>query len=230
MALFAIADLHLSLGADKPMDIFPGWDNYIEKIEKNWRAVIKPTDTVVVAGDISWSMSLENAKKDFEFINNLPGKKLIIKGNHDYWWETMKKMNKFIAENGYNTIRILHNAAAAIDDVKNFAVCGTRGWFYDESTDNKVLMREVRRLETSIKEAEKLLLEPIVFLHYPPACNGYCCDEIFNVLKEHKIKRCYFGHLHGKAAETALEGDYNGVMLRLISCDHTNFSPIIVER
>lgn len=230
MSLFAIADLHLSLGSDKPMDIFSGWENYTEKIKENWLKLVKPTDTVVIAGDVSWSMSLENARNDFDFINNLPGKKLIIKGNHDYWWETAKKMNKFFTENGYDTIKIIHNSMEKVDDIGNYAVCGTRGWFVDESADKKVLNREVGRLDTSITLAEKAGLEPLVFLHYPPVTSSYRCEEIYDVLKAHNIKRVYFGHLHGKAAENALEGEYDGMILRLISCDHTGFSPVIIEK
>lgn len=230
MALFALADLHLSLSTDKPMDIFPGWDNYIEKIEEHWKSVVDEEDTVVIAGDISWAMSLQNTKNDFEFINNLPGKKLIIKGNHDYWWETVKKMNKFIEENNFSTIKIIHNSAEKVSETSPFAVCGTRGWFFEEKGDNKVLQREVGRLETSITIAEQQGLIPIVFLHYPPVYSGYCCQEIMNVLKSHNIKRCYFGHLHGKAQQNAFEGEYEGILFRLISCDHTNFYPIIVEK
>lgn len=226
MSLFAIADLHLSLGTDKPMDIFKGWENYVDKIESNWRKVVSDNDTVVIAGDVSWSMSLDTLQPDFEFINNLPGKKLIIKGNHDFWWSTMNKMNKFLDENNLNTIKFVHNSAELFD---NYAVCGTRGWFCDAEDNKKILLREVGRLETSIKKAEEASKEPIVFLHYPPVSNGYCCEEIMNVLKEHNIKHCYFGHLHGRAASTAFEGEYDGIIFRLISCDHTHFSPVIVR-
>lgn len=230
MSLFAIADLHLSFGTDKPMDVFNGWDNYTEKIENNWRKVVNDNDTVVIAGDISWSMSLSNLSNDFKFINNLPGKKLIIKGNHDYWWDTMKKMKSFIKENGFDTINIIHNSAEKVDGVDDIAVCGTRGWFYDSVGDKKVLYREAGRLETSISIAEKAGLEPVVFLHYPPVCNGYCCNEIMDVLKAHNVRRCYFGHLHGRAAATAFEGEYEDIIFRLISCDHTGFAPVIVQK
>jgi len=226
MSLFAISDLHLSFGTDKPMDIFKGWENYIDKIKTNWRKVVSDNDTVVIAGDVSWAMSLETLLPDFEFINNLPGRKLIIKGNHDFWWNTMNKMNKFLDENNLNTIKIIHNNAELFD---NYAVCGTRGWFCDAEDNKKILLREVGRLETSIKKAEEASKEPLVFLHYPPICNGYCCEEIMNVLKEHNVKNCYFGHLHGRAADTAFEGEYDGIIFRLISCDHTHFAPVIVR-
>jgi predicted phosphohydrolase len=226
MSLFAIADLHLSFGANKPMDIFPGWDNYTEKIEKNWRKVVKPEDTVVIAGDVSWAMSLNELSSDFDFLQSLPGHKLIIKGNHDYWWDTMSKMVKFVTNGDYDSISFIHNSAKIVGGV---GVCGTRGWFNDGSEDKKILMREVGRLETSIGKAEKAGVTPVVFLHYPPICGGYYCDEIMDVLKRHGVSRCYYGHLHGRATETAIEGTHEGIIFRLISCDHTAFAPVIVE-
>lgn len=225
MVLFAIADLHLSFGADKPMDVFEGWENYIDKIKSNWNKIVKPEDTVVIAGDISWSMSLRGLVPDFEFLQSLPGKKLIIKGNHDYWWETMSKMRKFVEAGGFDTIKFIHNNTEVVD---NIGVCGTRGWFYDQSEDNKIMFREVGRLETSIAAAEKAGVEPVVFLHYPPVCPGYECNEIMDVLKKHNIKRCYYGHLHGKAASKAFEGEHEGIIFRLISCDHLGFVPAVI--
>lgn len=225
MSLFAIADLHLSFGADKPMDVFKGWENHTEKIQSNWRKVVDEDDTVVIAGDISWSMSLQSAAPDFEFINSLPGKKLIIKGNHDYWWDTLSKINRFLSENGFNTVKIIHNSA---ERYGNYAVCGTRGWFFDAEGNRKILLREAGRLEMSLKAAEKDGLEPLVFLHYPPVCNGYRCSEIIDVLKAHNVKYCYFGHLHGRAAQTAFEGNFEGINFRLISCDHIGFAPVII--
>ena len=131
MSLFAIADTHLSFGTDKPMDIFGGWSDYTERLGKNWRAVVSDDDTVVIAGDISWAMKLEEAKADFSFLDSLTGKKLIIKGNHDYWWQTKKKLDLFLTENGFDTIEILFNNAYRVGD---FTVCGSRGWFYDAQT------------------------------------------------------------------------------------------------
>jgi uncharacterized protein len=230
MSLYAIADLHLSLGTDKPMDVFKGWENYTEKIRNNWLKIITEDDTVVIAGDVSWSMSLANLCDDFQFINALPGKKLIIKGNHDYWWDTMSKMNSFLKKNEFDTIRIIHNSAEKVEGVEGIAVCGTRGWFYDADGDKKILLREAGRLETSIKIAEASGLEPIVFLHYPPYCAGYCCIEIMDVLKAYHVRRCYFGHLHGRAASVAFEGEHDGINFRLISCDHTGFVPVIIQK
>lgn len=137
-------------------------------------------------------MALKESLADFEFINNLPGTKYILKGNHDFWWESRTKMENFFKEHNFNTLHIIHNSAAACE---NIAICGTRGWFYDAENDNKVLLREANRLNTSIIEAEKIGLQPIVFLHYPPLFDTQVCEEIMNVLKQHDIKKCYYGHL-----------------------------------
>ncbi|MBR3289211.1 MAG: metallophosphoesterase, partial [Clostridia bacterium] len=133
MSLYAIADLHLSLGTDKPMDVFPGWDGYVSRLTENWRRLVSDEDTVVIAGDVSWGMSLEASKADFAFLNALPGRKLILKGNHDYWWNTRRKMDAFFADNGFDTLRIVHNDAVAVED--RIAVCGSRGWFFDAEAE-----------------------------------------------------------------------------------------------
>lgn len=229
MSLFAIADLHLSFGADKSMDVFPGWQDYTVRLEKNWRAIVKTEDTVVISGDISWGMKLEETKKDFTFLNDLPGKKLLIKGNHDYWWSTKKKMDSFFEENGFHTLSIVFNSAVSVGNV---CVCGTRGWFYDAETDadKKILNREVGRLNASIDIAEMVGLEPVVFLHYPPVYGDMECREILDVLLERNIKRCYYGHIHGgNAAKKAVTGLYKGVNLQLISCDYTGFTPVLIR-
>lgn len=228
MSVFTIADLHLSLGGDKPMDVFPGWEGYLPRLEKNWRAVVTPEDTVVLPGDLSWAMGLEEAVADFDFVESLPGRKIILKGNHDYWWTTMRKMNEFLKAHGYATITILHNAAATAGGI---AVCGSRGWFFDDTAagDRKILLREAGRLDTSIREAEKTGFEPVVFLHYPPVYSGNECTEILEILLRHHIRRCYYGHLHGRAAATAVQGEYRGIRLRLVSADSLRFAPIVVE-
>ena len=227
MALFAIGDLHLSLGGDKPMDIFSGWQDYVTRLEKNWRAIVRPEDTVVVAGDISWAMKLEECDADFAFLQALPGKKLLLKGNHDYWWTTRKKMEEYLERKGFDSLSILFNSAAA---VVPYAVCGTRGWFYDAETDadKKVLSREVGRLRASIAQAEATGLELVAFLHYPPVYGGEVCEEIMQVLCEKGIRRCYYGHIHGAAAKKAVTGMYRGVRLQLIACDYTGFTPVLV--
>ncbi len=229
MSLFAIGDPHLSFSCDKPMDIFKGWDDYVARLEKNWNSVVTENDTVVVPGDISWAMGLSAAKKDFEFLNNLNGTKIISKGNHDYWWNTMTKMNSFLLENEFDTIKILHNNSYKIGD---FAVAGTRGWFYDDTceADKKVLLREAGRLQISIDEAKKLGGEVIVFLHYPPISATQKCDEILNVILENDIKRCYFGHLHGFVPPENTNIQYEGVKFTLVSADKLNFCPKIIEK
>lgn len=226
MALFAIADPHLSLGGAKPMDIFRGWSDYVRRLENGWRAVVSDGDTVVVAGDISWAMKLEETKRDFAFLNALPGRKLLMKGNHDYWWTTRRRMDAFLEENGFSTLSILHNCAYTVGGV---AVCGTRGWFYDaeEDADQKVLNREVGRLEASIADAEPGK-EPVVFLHYPPVYGDDRCEEILSALARHNVKRCYYGHLHGASIRRAVCGSYDGIAMRLISCDAVGFTPVPV--
>lgn len=229
MSLFAIADLHLSLGTDKPMDVFEGWQGYTEKLKKNWQAIVKEDDTVVIAGDISWAMKLEDTVSDFAFIHALPGQKLIFKGNHDYWWTTKKKMDAFLALQDFHSIRIVHNNAVAVDDC---AVCGTRGWLYHSETDEdkKIVSREVGRLNASIDDAVRQGVKPIVFLHYPPVYDGAECSEILDVLKARGITECYFGHIHGsQAARRAVTGEYSGIKMHLVSCDYVGFTPILVR-
>lgn len=229
MSLFAIADTHLSLSDNKPMDIFGGWQDYVKRLESNWRKLVTDDDTVVIAGDISWAMSIEGAKEDFRFLNSLPGQKLIFKGNHDYWWCTMKKMEEFLKANNFDTIRILHNSAVRIGD---FSVCGSRGWFFDAESDpdNKIILREAGRVRRSIESAKALGGEPIVFLHYPPLNSSMVCSEIFSVLKDEGIMRCYYGHLHGPALKGAFTGKKEGINFNLISGDYLGFCPLLVEK
>ena len=228
MALFAIADLHLSLGTNKPMDDFPGWNGYVQRLEQNWRAIVRPADTVVIAGDISWGMTLSEAKADFAFLQTLPGQKLLFKGNHDYWWTTRRKMDAFLAENGFDSLRIVHNDAVPVDS--RTAVCGTRGWFYDaeRDEDKKVLRREIGRLRASVEAGRKTGLEPLVFLHYPPVYAGAVCTEMLETLHELDIRRCYDGHIHGAGIRRAVYGDYEGIRLQLISGDSLSFKPLLV--
>ncbi|MEE1219390.1 MAG: metallophosphoesterase [Ruminococcus sp.] len=229
MALFAIADLHLSIGEDKPMDIFAGWSDYVERLTANWKKLVNDNDTVVVAGDISWAMKLEETFSDFEYINNLPGKKIFLKGNHDYWWATKNKMDNYLSVSGFDTISILFNNAFECD---NYAICGTRGWFLEneKAEDIKVLNREVGRLKMSIDAALKTGKEPIVFLHYPPIYGGGICEEIMQVLIDSGIKKCFYGHIHGQRnIKYAFEGEYCGIDFKLISCDKLSFIPMLVR-
>lgn len=223
MAVYAIGDTHLSLGSDKPMDVFGGgWTGYVEKLKEGFSA-IDPEDTVVLCGDLSWGMSLEEAKQDFAFLNDLPGKKLLLKGNHDYWWNTASKMNKFFQENEFHTLSILHNNCGFYGDV---ALCGTRGWFYEEERGEhsaKVFNRELMRLEASLKAAGEK--EKICFLHYPPVYQGYCCKEIIELLQKYEVKRCYYGHLHGGSHRFAVCGERDGIHFELIAADYLRFKP-----
>lgn len=225
MALFAIGDLHLSLSSDKPMDVFPGWGNYVSRIEENWLENIREDDTVVLAGDISWAMSLDGAKKDFRWVNNLPGNKIILKGNHDYWWTTKAKMLRFFDENGFDTLNILHNDHYQYEE---FGICGTRGWVdeTDEAADKRVLLREAARLETSLKSAEEAGLKPLVFLHYPPLYANHSNIEILDVMFRHDVKSCWYGHIHGSASRYAVTGMRDGIQHTLISSDYLQFNPL----
>lgn len=228
MSIFAIGDTHLSLNSDKPMNIFKGWDDYVERLSANWQAVVEPKDSVVVMGDVSWAMSLSEAQKDFAFLNELPGQKIILKGNHDYWWNTRRKMEDFFSENGFSTLHILHNNAFLVD---GFSICGTRGWFYDDtqSEPEKVLLREVQRLKTSIDAGRALGGEPIVFLHYPPITLQQRCKPILDLLEQEKIERCFYAHLHGSAAYSSYRGEFQGTHFELLSGDFLKFCPKLIE-
>ena len=226
MSVYAIADLHFSFSSDKPMDIFHGWTNYQERIINNWRHLVDENDTVVVPGDISWALKLEECYEDFKQINSLPGQKIFIKGNHDLWWGTKAKLEQYLADNGFDTIKILYNNAY---EVENFAVCGSRGWYFDNEKENdkKIILRECGRLRTSIREAKKLNRDIIVFLHYPPVMAGRECEEIMDVLIKENIKHCYYGHLHGSIKHNrAVTGEYKGINFNLISGDYVNFTPV----
>ena len=228
MALYAIGDLHLSLASDKPMEVFgEGWSNYVARIEAGFRD-LHEDDVTVLCGDLSWGMNLEESLADFRFINALPGKKLIIKGNHDYWWCTAAKMRKFFRENGLDTIEIIHNSCALYGET---ALCGTRGWFFEEdkkgSHDEKVFLRELGRLEASLAAAGDR--EKLCFLHYPPLYQGYRCEEILRLLRQYGVKRCCYGHLHGPAHALRIEGDYGTTDFSLVSADYLKFIPKKLE-
>lgn len=224
MALYAIGDLHLSLGADKPMDIFGGaWVGYMDKLRQGL-SVIGPEDTTVLLGDLSWALDLENAKADFAFINEIPGRKIILKGNHDYWWSTASKFYKFCEANGFENMEILHNNHF---EYEGLAICGTRGWFFEEERsgqhDEKVFKRELQRLEASLKSAGEK--PKAVFLHYPPKYKGYECPEILALLQKYEVRQCFYGHLHGPSHGLAMEGLWNGVDFRLVAADKLDFKP-----
>lgn len=231
MALFTISDPHLSFSTDKPMDIFGrNWENHAQRIYENWQKHIKQDDTVVIPGDISWAMGLENAEADLRFLHELPGRKLIGKGNHDYWWDTVTKMNRFCKEKGLSSINFLfNNAYMSCGKI----ICGTRGWIDEigvKKEDEKIIKREAQRLEMSLSEGQRLQeqfpeSEILVFLHYPPIFGSFMNDDIMNVLYRHEIEKVYYGHLHG-VSESQLDDEFYGIKLQLVSCDYLQFCPM----
>lgn len=227
MSLFVIGDPHLSFSVDKPMDIFRGWTDYTDRLKKNWNNVVGENDSVVIPGDVSWAMNFDDAKKDFAFLDSLNGTKYILKGNHDYWWNTMSKMTKFLNDNGFDSIKIIHNNAYSVE---GFALAGTRGWFYDDSAGDvhKVILREAGRLRASLKAASELGGEIIAFLHYPPLNEIQRCNELLDVLAEFPVKRCYFGHLHGFVAPGCAKIEDNGISFNLVSADYLGFTPKLI--
>ena len=205
MALYAIGDTHLSLASDKPMDVFGGgWEGYVDKLREGF-AQVEDGDTVVLCGDLSWAMGLEEGREDFAFLDSLPGRKLMLKGNHDYWWNTAAKMNRFFQENGFASLNILHNN------------------FYEENGDQKVFRRELIRLEASLKAAGER--PKLCFLHYPPCYQGYVCREIIELLERYGVERCFYGHLHGGSHRLAVEGRYGQVDYHLVAADYLGFRP-----
>lgn len=235
MSVFAIADLHLSTDGKKTMTVFgPRWTDYIEKIEKNWKAVVTDGDVVVVPGDISWGLRLDDTTGDFTFLNSLPGIKLLGKGNHDFWWATAAKMNAFFEKNHFDTFRILYNNAY---ETEEHILCGTRGWFLEEDQQKtvgevdyaRIVARETLRLTQSLDAAKKLQEtapgKPIsVFLHFPPVWSDFVCAEFLRVLREYDVKDCYFGHIHGVSGQP-MHFEKDGIRMHLISADALNFLP-----
>ena len=225
MPLYAIGDTHLSLSVDKPMDVFGGaWKNYEEKLIAGF-SKLTDDDLTVICGDISWGMDLEQCLEDFRFINAFPGKKIILKGNHDYWWSTATKAKNFFAENGLETLDILNNNFFPFGE--HYAICGTRGWFYEEETggvhDRKIMARELGRLEASLKAAGDR--EKHVFLHYPPKYGTYECAEILELFEKYSVRACASGHIHSHGLKLVFEGLYHGVDYKTVSADFINFAP-----
>ena len=225
MALYAIGDLHLALSLNKPMDVFgENWENHPEKIRQGF-SHLQADDVCVLCGDLSWGMSLEEATEDFRFIHELPGKKIILKGNHDYWWSTASKAKAFFRQNGFDSLDILHNNCFFYGDT---ALCGTRGWFFEEEKgtghDQKIMRREVMRLECSLKAAGER--QKIVFLHYPPLYQHYTCQELLDLLKDYNVRLCCYGHIHGKGRLSAFNGWLDGTEFKLVSADGVDFTPI----
>jgi len=241
VSVFTIADLHLSTASDHEMDVFGSrWQDYTKKIVKNWRAVIRDEDTVILPGDISWAMNLNEAKGDFALLDSLPGKKLLGKGNHDFWWATVSKMKKFFEQSGFQTLDILYNNAHVLEDR---IVCGTRGWFPDESKQitvgevdfDKIVNREVGRLTLSLNDANSKQRQHVqehgeqlpiqVFLHFPPVWAGMEMTALIDVLKEYNIEQVFFGHIHSSYAYPA-SFVHKGIKFTLTSSDFLSFYPL----
>lgn len=228
MSIYTIGDLHLSFHENKPMSIFgDNWKGHEEKIKQDWIKKVKENDLVVIPGDFSWSTYLKDTYEDFSYLHSLPGKKLLLKGNHDYWWTTVTSMKKFLAENNFTNIDFLYNTAY---EFENCIIAGTRGWGQtEEAEDKKLFKREVARLQLSLEQARKLNKnqekEIIVFLHYPPITNSKDnnSNEWIEVMKEYHVKRCYYGHLHSMAIHDAVEGNYEGIEFQLVSADKLDF-------
>lgn len=225
MALYAISDLHLALSTDKPMDIFGGhWTNHDKKIKENWIDKVREEDTVLIAGDISWSMKQDDSKVDLDWINELPGKKIISKGNHDYWWTTVSKLNKM-----YENTRFLQNNYYTYND---YAICGTRGWIDPSSDkfsakDRKIYARELLRIKLSLDAAKKDGFNKIIaMIHYPPFSEEGRESEFMKIFKEYNVEKVIYGHLHGAGTITAIEGNIEGVEYIMTSCDFINFNPV----
>ena len=238
MSIYVIGDLHLPFGEDKPMDIFgEKWQGYTEKLKEDWKYKVKPEDTVILAGDFSWATYLKNTYKDFEYINNLPGRKILLKGNHDYWWTTIKSMKQYLEENKFQNIEFLHNNSFCSE---NRIIVGTRGWaLLDTENSSKMIKRESLRLELSIKDAIQKYgedKERICIMHYPPLTktkmkNEYTYDsEFLDVMKKYNIKKCYYGHLHGNSHKDAVEGRIEGIEFYLISGDYLEFNLKLIDK
>ncbi len=228
MAIYTISDLHLSLGMDKPMNIFgDNWENHDQKIKANWNKKVKQNDLVLLPGDFSWAMYIEDAKKDFEYLNELPGTKLLLKGNHDYWWESLTKMRKFLEENNFKNIDFIYNNSYIWEDK---IIVGTRGWSEQEENAEKIIRRENLRLELSIEDGVQKFgkdKEIIVCMHYPPF-NKYEKLELnfIKTMKQYNVKTCIYGHIHGEATKEAKQGKIDGIQFIMASSDYTNFDLI----
>lgn len=230
MSIYAISDLHLSFNTNKPMDLF-GWNDYENEIKENWKKTITDDDLVILSGDFSWEMELKNTYKDFNFINNLPGKKILLKGNHDYWWSSLLKMRQFIKDSNFKNIDFLYNNSYEFD---NRIIVGTRGWtlLQDDEETKKIIDRECIRLELSIQDGIKKYgtdKEIIVCMHYPPLTKDNLNNQFVEILKKYNINTCIYGHLHGTATTDAIEGKINKINYILTSCDYTKFKLIKIK-
>lgn len=233
MAIFAISDLHLSLNGEKPMEVFgTHWDNYVVRMEEAWHRLVKPEDLVLIPGDISWAMYLEETVKDFTYLQSLPGQKLLLRGNHDYWWTTLNKMEGFVKEQGFDTLHFLKNTAFIWEDT---AICGTRGWTIphpaSEGEDRKIYERERQRLLLSLEAAAAQNPKRILTaMHFPPVEDEQISQGFLDIMAEYGVEECLFGHLHAAAHKFAPQGIYQGIKLRLVACDYLNFVPLLIQK
>ncbi len=224
--LYTVGDLHLSFEADKPMDIFgPEWAGHAEKLRRGFESV-GDDDVTVICGDLTWGMDMAGCLSDFRFIDALPGRKIILKGNHDYWWSTASKTKKFFAENGIGSIDILNNNCFFYE---NAAICGTRGWMCPNGNgsdhDKKIMAREVQRLRVSLEAAGECQRK-LVFLHYPPIFGKFYAAGMVEAMVEHGVRECFYGHIHGSGRRLAFEGEDRGIRYKLVSADHLGFCPV----
>ena len=230
MAIYAISDLHLSFNTNKPMNIFGNnWEEHYKKIKEDWLEKVQETDTVLLPGDFSWAINFEEAVPDFEYLNSLPGRKIMLKGNHDYWWGTANKINEFLEKNKFKNIEILYNNSLLVE---NNIISGTRGWtiFNNNEENEKIMKRELIRLEISLKDGINKFgsNKPIIVcMHYPPT-NEILMEnsEFIKIMQKYNVKKCIYGHLHGEAHKEAIQGNVGGIELQLVSCDFTDFKLI----
>jgi len=229
MALYAIGDLHLSVAAKKPMDIFDGWQDHAEKLIENWERKIRPQDTVVLAGDISWGMDLAQAVPDFRLLHNLPGRKIILKGNHDYWWTSLTKMTETLENHELSSLSFLHNNSYFAEGVH---ICGSRGWMFENGQphNEKIVRREAMRIEVSLKSRSSQRGETILFLHYPPTYAGQTLEAFFELMQKYGVVRCCYGHVHGQGQRHAVRGLYRDIELTMIASDYLGFDPLRIKK
>ena len=227
MSLFAISDLHLSLKGDKPMDVFGDrWEQHHLKLQKNWMEVVGDGDTVIIGGDISWALKLDEAVEDFQFIHALPGRKIFFKGNHDYWWQSYAKVKKALPR----SICAVQNNYCSYEN--KIAICGTRGWNTPGSTnfseqDERVYQRELIRLELSFSRAKKYGFEQsVAVLHYPPFGPDLEDSEFVSIMHKYNVKTCLYGHLHGEDHCRAFMGEKDGITYYFTASDYLEFRPL----
>lgn len=234
MSIFAISDLHLPLGIDKPMNVFgPKWDNYVDRLAENWQSIVSENDIVIMPGDISWATYLEDAYRDFDYINSLNGTKIIMKGNHDYWWTTMNKLNAFTERNSFDTIKFVHNNCFYCVE-SGVAVCGTRGWNIAKENssdeDKRLFLREKERMILSLESARAHRPKEIIAaMHYPPVEKNGLNHDFIDIFNEYSVKTCVYGHLHAAAQDFAVRGDVMGVKLILVASDYLKFVPKLIR-